>query len=238
VPTTLTQGALVIVTGVLQPDGLTIQPTAFEYFDDLGGTPTPAVTPPPGENTPIAPTVTPLPVTIAPTYWPTPWDDDRCDQPDHPVALQLAQAFGVSYDEIIGWHCRGFGFGEIARAYLLAEQTVESPDMYFALKESGMGWGQIVRDAGISGSEHSSLAPGQVKHRDDDGQDDDGQPENSQGNNGRGNNGNNGNGNNGNGNNGNNGNGRGNGNNGNGNNGNGNGNGNNGNGNGRGNGNG
>jgi hypothetical protein len=229
-PSILTPGDFVIITGLLLPDGMTIQASEFEFFEEPDGTPTPTPTMTPIVITatptftpdPLTPTMTPLPVvvTVTPTYWPTPEDDDdACDRPNHPVALQLAQSFGVSYDEIIGWHCRGFGFGEIARAYLLAEQTVESPDMYFALKESGMGWGQIVRDAGISGSEHSSLAPGQVKHRDDDGH-----PGNGNGNNGRGNNGN-GNGN-GNGNNGNNGNGRGNGNgNGNGNNGNGNGNG-------------
>ena len=41
----------------------------------------------------------------------------------HPVATRLADAFGVSYDEIMGWHCKGYGFGNIAKAYLLAQKT-------------------------------------------------------------------------------------------------------------------
>lgn len=190
-PALLTEGDVVIVIGILLPDGITIQATEFEFFEGDFATLTPSPTfTPTFTSTPsptwdpalpiwtptltptftLTPTATPtgtltLTPTVTPTWTVTPLPtetDEACNRPGHPVAQQLADAFGVSYEEIIGWHCAGFGFGEIARAYLLAEDTGEAPDVYFALKAGGMGWGQIVRDAGISGSEHSQLAPGQV----------------------------------------------------------------------------
>src|SRR5690606_16994988 len=52
-----------------------------------------------------------------------PDEDDVCYRPGHPVATALAAEFELDYDVVMGWHCDGFGFGEIARALLLAEQT-------------------------------------------------------------------------------------------------------------------
>ncbi len=230
-PSILQQGDIVIITGILLPDGLTIQALTFELFIEPEVTPTvtpmftPTVTP---EMTPeVTPEVTPeITPEVTPEATPI---VELCNRPNQPVAMRISEAFDVDYQIIINYHCSGFGFGEITRAYLLAEQTGLDVQVYFDLRGSGEGWGQIVREAGVSPSQ---LAPGQV-HRG--GYDADGN------NNGNGNNGNgNGNGNNGNGrpecpgnscNAGNNGNG-------NGNNGNGNGNGNGNNGNGRGNGNG
>jgi hypothetical protein len=76
-----------------------------------------------------------------------------------PVAARLAAAFGVPYAEIMGWHCKGFGFGEIAKAYLLAKKTGKAPGDYFGMRTKGEGWGQIVKDAGVKPQD---LAPGQV----------------------------------------------------------------------------
>jgi len=64
-----------------------------------------------------------------------------------PVAQRLADATGASYDEIMAWHCQGFGFGEIAKAYLLAKKTGKTPGYYFDLKKGGAGWGSIIKDA-------------------------------------------------------------------------------------------
>lgn len=84
-----------------------------------------------------------------------------CDSGNtQPVAERLATAFGVSYAEIMGWHCEGFGFGEIARAYLLAQKGNKlTVTQIFALRSGGEGWGNIIKGSGISPSE---LAPGQV----------------------------------------------------------------------------
>jgi hypothetical protein len=78
----------------------------------------------------------------------------------HPVAARLAEAFGVPYDEIMRWHCQAkYGFGEIARAYLLAQATDKTVDEIFAMRANGQGWGQIVKSLGVKPSD---LAPGSV----------------------------------------------------------------------------
>jgi len=88
-----------------------------------------------------------------------------------PVATRLADAFGVSYDEIMAWHCQGMGFGNIAKAYLLAQKGKDGKTAadYLNMKLSGQGWGQIMKDAKVSPSE---LAMGQAikgnKHSGDD----------------------------------------------------------------------
>ncbi len=65
----------------------------------------------------------------------------------------------MSYDEIMGWFCQGFGFGEIARAYLMADSSGDPASTYFEQRQAGLGWGEIVKEAGVH---PSSLAPGQV----------------------------------------------------------------------------
>ena len=96
----------------------------------------------------VTPTVTgsPMPsVTVVPTLTATPGATaDACTGADpHPHGLTLAQKYGVSYDEIMGWFCQGYGFGEIEHAYDLSRETgVPVPDI-FALRASGLGWGQI-----------------------------------------------------------------------------------------------
>lgn len=95
------------------------------------------------------------------------WDDGEgededtvCDRLNHPVAEALAASFEVDYATIMGWHCDGFGFGEIARALLIADidgavTAQELLDMFI----SGLGWGEIKKQYDIHPSE---LAPGQV----------------------------------------------------------------------------
>jgi hypothetical protein len=102
--------------------------------------------------------------------------EDRC--PDglpesHPKGESLAEKYEVTYEEIMGWFCEGFGFGEIDIAYNLSQQSDRPVAEIFEMRASGLGWGQIRRELG--------LAPGKS---------------NGNGNNGNGNgNGNNGNGN-------------------------------------------
>ncbi len=79
-----------------------------------------------------------------------------CGGPNaHPVATRLAAAFGVSYDEIMALHCQGIGFGNIAKAYLLAKKTGKNATDFFALRKGGQGWGQIMKDAGVKPSDLS-----------------------------------------------------------------------------------
>jgi len=61
-----------------------------------------------------------------------------------PTGDRLAQQYGVTYETIMGWFCQGFGFGEIDLAYSLSLQSDSyTVDQIFAMKSSGMGWGEI-----------------------------------------------------------------------------------------------
>ena len=69
------------------------------------------------------------------------------------AALRLAQKYGVSYDEIMGWKANGYGFGEIEKAYgLLAKTTDQGTTVagFFALRDGGKGWGQIAKIYGVN----------------------------------------------------------------------------------------
>jgi hypothetical protein len=60
--------------------------------------------------------------------------------------MELANKYGVPYEEIMGWFCQHFGFGEIDLAYGWSVEYAEYgvlPADLFAMKSSGMGWGQV-----------------------------------------------------------------------------------------------
>jgi hypothetical protein len=91
----------------------------------------------------LTPTITPTP-TVTPTPGLTPTADPNCTgaQP-HPTGMTLAERYGVPYEEIMGWFCQGFGFGEIDLAYSLSQVSGLPVADIFAMKSSGMGWGEI-----------------------------------------------------------------------------------------------
>ena len=72
----------------------------------------------------------------------------------HPVAMTLAEAFDMDYETIIGWHCDGYGFGEIGRALLLADQVegVTAEELLGSFAE-GRGWGNILREFDVRPNE-------------------------------------------------------------------------------------
>ena len=60
-----------------------------------------------------------------------------------PTGMTLAQRYGVPYTEIMGWFCQHYGFGEIDLAYSLASISDMTVEQIFALRSSGLGWGEI-----------------------------------------------------------------------------------------------
>jgi len=136
--------------------------------EEVETTPTPEPTPCEGEGCPTA----------TPTLEPTPAATEAATcggNNAHPVASRLAESFDVSYDEIMGWHCQGMGFGGIAKAYIMAEKLAEklgegAEGLYTAeelllMKQSGMGWGQIRKQVAEESEvdiHPSELAPGGV----------------------------------------------------------------------------
>lgn len=71
-----------------------------------------------------------------------------CDATDkqHPTGLTLSARYGVSYEEIMVWFCKGYGLGEIDLAYELSQTSGLPVSEIFAMRESGIGWGNIKKE--------------------------------------------------------------------------------------------
>ena len=88
-----------------------------------------------------------------------------------PVAATIAATYSVSEDEVMGWFCKGFGFGEIKKAYQWAGETGKSVYELFALRQQGLGWGEIAQGLDIkpgnqpcwAGPDHGASDPDCVK---------------------------------------------------------------------------
>jgi hypothetical protein len=57
--------------------------------------------------------------------------------------VQSLRSFGFHVEEIMVWFCQGFGFGENDQAYSLSLETGIPVEEIFAMRDSGMGWGEI-----------------------------------------------------------------------------------------------
>lgn len=122
-------------------------------------TPTTTPTPTPLVSPTVTPTPTPTPTgtlptptpTNTPTVTPTPESTEiggRCENQPNPKAIKLANLYGVPVEEIVGWFCQGFGFGEIDLAYSLARSANVPVSTVFDLRKSGLGWGEIKKQLG------------------------------------------------------------------------------------------
>ncbi|MFZ6027245.1 MAG: DUF5666 domain-containing protein [Chloroflexota bacterium] len=120
------------------PPAPTVTPT-LPLTPTLTATPALTITP----TATLTVTITPTPV-ITGTVTPPPADCTGAEP--QPKAQTLAERYGVSYAEIMGWFCQGFGFGEIDLAYSLQEETGVPVAEIFAMKSAGMGWGNIKKE--------------------------------------------------------------------------------------------
>jgi uncharacterized protein (DUF433 family) len=80
-----------------------------------------------------------------------PWGDGYCDgtaAEPHPILTRLAEQFGVTYDELLGWYCQGWRAGQIAIAYAISQETGVPVADLFAKRESGMSWREILAELG------------------------------------------------------------------------------------------
>jgi hypothetical protein len=93
---------------------------------------------------PVTPTVTVTPTVEPPSPTVTPTTTTT-----HPVASALAKYFDVPYSEIETLHQEGYGFGVIAKAYFAAQKLDITPTELLDKFDSGMGWGQIMKEYGL-----------------------------------------------------------------------------------------
>ena len=157
-------GWTVKVQGFLSADGSILA-------EEIEVTSREPVTPSPSPSLTPSPTVTPT-VTITPTLTPTPTVTPVPEEA-HPVGWALAIYFDIFYDEIMGWHEGGIGFGNIAKGYFLADELEDlglTVEYVFEQKLSGAGWGQIMKALGLSpSSRDKNLGQVMSDHGDDQG---------------------------------------------------------------------
>jgi hypothetical protein len=115
-------------------------------------TPTPTITATAVITETLTPTVTGT-VTMTPTSGPSPTPSptttavtDCTGANPQPKGMSLSREFGVSYEEIMGWFCQGFGFGEIDLAYSLSREAGVPVASIFDMRRSGLGWGEIKQE--------------------------------------------------------------------------------------------
>ncbi len=83
-------------------------------------------------------------------------DDDGTEDSlseNHPVANALTQEFNITQEEIASLQQAGYGFGEIAKAYSLADELGMAPEDILSQARE-VGWGKLLKDNGL----HPSLA--------------------------------------------------------------------------------
>ena len=132
-------GDTVRVTFFVLDDGNWLALRIKSLSDDIPE-PTDTLTPSPSPSP--SPTATLEDIDETPTVIPALVTDCVGADPQ-PKGMKLARQFGVSYEEIMGWFCQRFGFGEIEHAYTLSEESGVPVEEIFAMRRSGLGWGQI-----------------------------------------------------------------------------------------------
>lgn len=95
------------------------------------------------EEEPTEPPVATEPITATETVTATRAITDCTGANPHPQGVKLSARYHVSYDVIMSWFCKGFGFGEIVHAYDLRDQVGLAVTDTFQLKASHIGWGLI-----------------------------------------------------------------------------------------------
>ena len=144
----LSIGDAVRVTFAAQEDGtwLALQIESLQETPESEQTPTAELdsTPSPTGET-VGPETPTVETTGTVTVEPAAEDIEAiCTAADpHPTGTTLAQRYGVPYEEIMGWFCQHFGFGEIDLAYGLSQETGIPVADIFAMRRSGLGWGEI-----------------------------------------------------------------------------------------------
>lgn len=71
----------------------------------------------------------------------------------HPVGAKLAMEYGVTYEQVMGWFCQGYGMGEIMLALEASRKSGLPADQFFAMKEEQGGWGKVWQEMGWIGKE-------------------------------------------------------------------------------------
>ncbi|HEY0738607.1 MAG TPA: hypothetical protein VGD69_27060 [Herpetosiphonaceae bacterium] len=142
------------------------------------GTPSPSDSPAPSPSGYPAPSGSPTAIpsdSPSPSASPTPSGSPTAIPSDapvggHPIAREIADEFGVPVAEVEGYHSDGIGYGILAQFYSIANNRCGATasytvDQLVAMKQSGMGMGEIRKQAlGSASAKECSL--GRLKQGD------------------------------------------------------------------------
>ncbi len=175
---TLADGTVIELKGLKLPANVTVGKTVtiFAEVDDnqfvakriaLGGTVTsPAATPAATSAATAEPTeeATGEPTEEAPV---AATHEADCAEPEaQATAARLSAAFNMPTSEILSLHCQGVGFGDIAKANLVARMSAQSGKTPLTVAQildmlrAGKSWADIFQAAGINPKD---LRPGSVQ---------------------------------------------------------------------------
>jgi hypothetical protein len=62
----------------------------------------------------------------------------------------IADFFDLDVAQVQTWHDQGLGYGEIARAYFLAQLSGKSVEYVMILYQGGLGWGEVAKELGLA----------------------------------------------------------------------------------------
>jgi hypothetical protein len=77
----------------------------------------------------------------------------------HPMALKIAELYGVEPEWVMGDFCNGQGFGTIMLALQTSAVTGEDADDLLSTFKNGKGWGLIWKAAGLVKNDKASNPP-------------------------------------------------------------------------------
>ena len=90
---------------------------------------------------------------------------------NHPLAVKIAlkygEMYGITEEDVMGYFCQGYSFGEIMLALMTQKYSDIPVDDVLAARDGGDGWGQIWQELGMIGNGKEGTPPGQVKKDDD-----------------------------------------------------------------------
>lgn len=78
-------------------------------------------------------------------------EDNATTKPNHPVAMWISKRFELDYDKLMAMHEAGIGWGNLVKAYHLAQVNSNlgiTGEELLDMRLEGKGWGNITRELG------------------------------------------------------------------------------------------
>ncbi len=95
----------------------------------------------------------------------------------HPVAVKLSLQYDTPYNQLMGWFCQGFGFGEIMLALQASQSTELSAEELLLLKVELGGWGDVWKALNLIAPEEEEMVDEEQEGEEQEGEEQEGEEE-------------------------------------------------------------